>query len=124
MKRIESPTGCVHAVAGGNEKDGWITVCNHRDFHRWDGYEHKWPLTSKKLSCKRCMASIIHEQGPCYTEEIMYQWPASQICEGCGYAYKVLNYGTAEDFVLCNKKCKLNDGRACPEFTSEVPDEG
>jgi hypothetical protein len=119
MKRIESPTGCVHVVASGNERGGWVTACNHRDYNRWDGYEHQWPLTSKKLSCKRCMAVIIHEQGPCYTEEVMYQWPANQICHGCAHATKFLNWAVNEDVIMCDIKCKLNDGHTCSEFKSE-----
>jgi len=118
MKRIKSPTGCVHAVDYGAGTLGWATICRHNDYSKsyGEGFYHNWPLTEEKVTCKRCLSII---STPCYTEEVMYQWPASQICEECGYAYKVLNYSTDEDFVLCNKKCKLNNGRTCPEKKHE-----
>lgn len=114
MKKVESPTGCVHAVEGGH-KGAWFTKCGHRNYYRTFGYEHNWPLTDKPVTCKRCLAVMIKEQGPCYTEEIMYQWPANQICHGCEHADKFLNWAVNEDVTICNIKCKLNDGRKCPE---------
>ena len=126
MKNVKSPTGCVHRIEAGSEREGYMTLCLHTDYNKsyGDGYFHHWYTTSKPVTCKRCLAAMIRKAGPTYTEEVMYQWPASQICEGCGYAYKVLNYKTNEDFVLCNKKCKLNDGHTCPEFKEVGEDEG
>ena len=114
MKKVKSPTGCVHGVAAGNEKDGWVTSCNHRDYFRWDGYDHHWPLTEDKITCKRCLA-IMAAASHTFTIEIMYQWPASKVCVGCKHARKVYDHEHDEGLVLCDKKCKFNDGYQCPE---------
>ena len=59
MKKVESPTGCVHAVANGNSMEaGYGTLCKHRDYYRVDGYWHHWPLTDKEVTCKRCLKLI------------------------------------------------------------------
>ena len=55
MKKVKSPTGCVHVASSGDEKYGYTTLCNHRDYFRMDGYEHKWPLTKDPVTCKRCI---------------------------------------------------------------------
>lgn len=119
MKKVKSPTGCVHIVAGGNEKDGWITACNHRDFHRWDGYEHQWPLTDKDVTCKRCIAMLLRDKPALYFEAVIYTWPASQVCIGCTH-YSYADIGNDSDGALacCEKNCKLNNGHTCPEKES------
>jgi len=55
MKKIKSPTGCVHAVDGGDKMAGFTTLCNHRNYYETAGYWHHWPLTNEKVSCKRCL---------------------------------------------------------------------
>ena len=126
MKRIKSPTGCVHAVECGSEKEGYMTLCRHVNYNRsyGDGYFHKWELTSDQVTCRRCKLLIIRDQGAPFTEEVMYQWPANQICQGCLHATKFLNWAANEDVIMCDIKCKLNDGHACPEFKEVGEDEG
>ena len=56
-KGVKSPTGCVHAVDGGNKLEGYMTLCNHRNYYKnfGEGYWHHWPLTDEEVTCKRCL---------------------------------------------------------------------
>ena len=62
--KIISPTGCVHIadyqnilVSGSRE---FTTLCNHRspssDSTVAEEFWHRWPLTDKQVSCRRCLA--------------------------------------------------------------------
>lgn len=56
LLKVVSPTGCVHLVNG--QADGrYGTECNHKNyFQGWGGgYFHKWKLTEKPVTCKRCL---------------------------------------------------------------------
>ena len=57
MDKIKSPTGVVHYVDALYEDREHFssTLCSHRDYHRIDGYEHKWPKTDDPVTCKRCL---------------------------------------------------------------------
>jgi hypothetical protein len=50
MKKVKSPTGCVHVASSGDEKYGYTTLCNHRDYFRM--YVH---VTNDPVTCKRCI---------------------------------------------------------------------
>lgn len=115
MKKVVSPTGCVHAVDRGHH-GAWVTKCNHRDyFNMFDGHIHRWDLTNDEVTCKRCLAILIREAGPMYTEEIVYHWPATQVCVRCKYStYAEIGEDYEGNQVVCEQKCKLNDGKSCP----------
>ncbi len=56
LLKVVSPTGCVHVV--DSELEGrYGTECNHKDYFKgWGGgYFHKWELTEKPVTCKRCL---------------------------------------------------------------------
>ncbi len=56
LLKVVSPTGCVHLVADVSDKK-YMTECNHTDYYqRWgEGCYHKWELTEKPVTCKRCL---------------------------------------------------------------------
>lgn len=61
VKHIESPTGCVH-IADTAELSGkfaeYTTLCNHNNYHGsyGSGFWHRWPLTNKQVTCRRCLS--------------------------------------------------------------------
>ncbi len=60
MKRIKSPTGCVH-IATDVELNGMhSTLCHHIDYYKSskEHYYHKWKLTASKVTCKRCLMRL------------------------------------------------------------------
>ena len=60
LLKVVSPTGCVHLV--NDESHGkYSTECNHKDyFQGWgEGFYHKWDLTEKPVTCKRCL-KLLH----------------------------------------------------------------
>lgn len=62
MLKVKSPTGCVHAVEGGNKKDRKrATMCNHVNYYRYygDQYYHDWPFTDDEVTCQKCIAAMV-----------------------------------------------------------------
>lgn len=64
-KHIESPTGCIHIVDDAaplvfNNKvvPEYTTLCRHNNYHQsyGSGFWHRWPLTSKPVTCRRCLS--------------------------------------------------------------------
>ncbi len=93
MLRIVSPTGKVHAVNQQFDlmpvlertKLGFATLCNQ--------YYHKWPTTTKDVTCKRCL-SILNKM----LEHKETGWTRARSC--CEHRYPHLKYG-----IQCKNKC-------------------
>jgi len=62
MLKVISPTGCVHIVdnAYSDKLVGRVTLCNHVNYHGEHGeqFRHHWTLTTSKVTCRRCLASL------------------------------------------------------------------